>query len=51
MTKPELLAMMRLLAGLESWAFSSKTPMPDHLFDALTSSIEVLEREILKDKP
>lgn len=47
MTKPELLALMRLLSALESWGFANKTLPPDYLQDQLHKSIQVLEREIL----
>lgn len=48
MTKTELLAMMRLLSALESWAFSNQSRLPDYLHEQLINSVEVLEREILK---
>ena len=48
MTKPELLAVMRLLSALESWSFSMRERLPDYLHEDLCKSLEVLEREILK---
>ncbi len=48
MTKEELLALMRLLSALESWAFSLGRTMPDYLHDDLCRSLEAIEREILK---
>jgi len=50
MTKQEALAAMKLLAALESWAFSTKTSLPDYLHEDLCKSMEVLERIIL-EKP
>jgi hypothetical protein len=47
MTKPELLQLMRLISALESWSFSSNTPLPDYLRGQVTSAVDVLEREIL----
>ena len=51
MTKQELLAMMRLLSALESWAFANNKSMPDYLHEQLGNSLEVLEREILYPEP
>lgn len=48
MTTPELLQLMRLLSALESWSFSTSTPMPAFLHDHLIEATAVLEREILK---
>ena len=47
MTKPEMLAMMRLLSAMES-AMLAKGVMPDYLLEDVTKMIDVLEREILK---
>jgi hypothetical protein len=48
LTTAELLALMRLLSALESWSFSSKTPLPDYLHDDLAKMVSRLEQEILK---
>ena len=48
MTTQELLKLMRLLSALESWAFSTKTALPDYLHDDLGAMITRLEEEILK---
>jgi hypothetical protein len=48
MTPPELLKLLRLLSALESWAFSTKTALPDYLHDDLGAMITRLEEEILK---
>lgn len=50
MNKQELLSMMRLLSGLESWAFSTKTPLPDYLHEDLSNMVNRIEEEILKDE-
>ena len=51
MTKQELLALMRLLSALESWAWASKNPFPDYLDNQIAQSLDVLEREILHPEP
>ncbi len=48
MTKQEMLKILRLLSAMESAALTSKTILPDYLFEQLTDCTEVLEREILK---
>ena len=48
MNTQELLQLMRLLAALESWAFSQKEMLPDYLHDDLCKAVNVIEREILK---
>lgn len=50
MTKEEALAAIKLLSAMESWAFSTKTSLPDYLHEDLCKSMEVLERIIL-EKP
>lgn len=50
MSKQEALQAFKLLSGLESWAFSSKTSLPDYLHEDLCRSMEVLEKIILEDK-
>lgn len=50
MTKEEALAAIKLLSALESWAFSTKNPLPDYLHDDLCVNVKVLERVIL-EKP
>lgn len=39
---------MRLLSALESWSFSSKTPLPEYLHDLIDDAAGVIEREVLK---
>lgn len=48
MTKEEALRLIRLLAALESWAFSTKTTLPDYLHEDLCLAVEKLERVILE---
>lgn len=48
MDKQSALELLKLLSALESWSFSSKTPMPDYLTDRLCSAIDQLTNEVLK---
>lgn len=52
MTKPELLALLKLLSALESAILCAGKPLehhvPGYLLEQITTSTEVLEREILK---
>lgn len=48
MNKEELLQIIKLLSALESWSFSSKTPIPDYLLDRIDTMLERLEEEVLK---
>lgn len=47
MTKQQALQQIKLLSALESWAFSTKTVLPDYLIEDLQVCMEVLERIIL----
>ena len=49
MDKKILLAQMRLLSALESWALSAERTFPDYLHDDLRSMVKWLEEQILKD--
>lgn len=49
MSKPDLLALMRLLSALESWSFSERKTLPDYLHEELSRLVTKLEAEILKD--
>ena len=51
MTKEEALAAIKLLSALESWAFSTKTLLPDYLHEDLTLAVERLEKIVLEEKP
>lgn len=48
MNKEEILKTLMLLSALESWSFSSKTPLPDYLRDDLEDVIFFLRKELLK---
>lgn len=48
MTKPEMLAIMRVLVALEASILSNKVALSDHLWEQISDSVDVLEREILK---
>jgi len=50
MTPQELLQLMRLLAALESWGFAQGNTLPDYLHDDIGKAVNMIEREILKDK-
>ena len=48
MTKEQILEVIKLLSALESWSFADKHNMPDYLYEKITASMEVLEKELLK---
>ena len=48
MTKEEALQAIKLMSALESWSFSTNTPLPDYLHDDLHKSLRVLEAIVLK---
>ena len=48
MTKVEMLNIIKLLSALESWGFSTKSPIPEFLFEQIGVSIELLSNEVLK---
>ena len=50
MTKQEALNLIKLLSALESWAFSTKTMLPDYLHDDLCVTVRKLEAIVL-EKP
>ena len=50
MTKEEALNIIKLLSALESWAFSTKTMLPDYLHDDLCVTVRKLEAIVL-EKP
>jgi hypothetical protein len=50
MTREDALKTMMLLSALESWAFSTKTPLPDYLHEDLCIAVEKLEKIVL-EKP
>jgi hypothetical protein len=50
MSKEDALKTMMLLSALESWAFSTKTDLPDYLHDDLCVTQKVLEKIVLEKK-
>ena len=50
MSKEEALNLVKLLSALESWAFSTKTMLPDYLHDDLCVAVKKLEAIILEKK-
>ena len=48
MTKAEALNLIKLLSALESWAFSTKTLLPDYLHDDLCVALKKLEAIVLE---
>ena len=50
MTKEEALKIIKLLSALESWAFSTKNPLPEYLHEDLCVAVEVLEGVVLEKK-
>jgi hypothetical protein len=51
MTKEDAIKLIKLLSALESWAFSTKTDLPDYLHEDLCIAVEKLEKIVLKEKP
>jgi hypothetical protein len=47
MTKPEALDAIKLLSALESWAYCTAHPLPDHMEEQMQGVIEVLEKIVL----
>ena len=50
MKKEEALKTMMLLSALESWAFSTKNPLPDYLHEEMHEAQQVLSKIILEQK-
>jgi hypothetical protein len=50
MTKEDAIKLIKLLSAMESWAFSTKTPLPDYLHEDLCLAVEKLEKIVL-EKP
>jgi hypothetical protein len=51
MTREDALKLIKLLSAMESWAFSTKTQLPDYLHEDLCIAVEKLEKLVLKEKP
>ena len=47
MTKPELLALLRLLSAVETAMLCKVEKWPDHMIDDLEHFMGIIEREIL----
>jgi hypothetical protein len=48
MTKEDAIKLIKLLSALESWAFSTKTELPDYLHEDLCIAVEKLEKIVLE---
>jgi hypothetical protein len=48
MTKLDALRIFKLLSALESWAYSTKNPLPDFIDNDLVTAMAILENLILK---
>ena len=48
MSKEDAIKHIKLLSALESWAFSTKTPLPDYLHEDLCIAVEKLEKIVLE---
>ena len=51
MTKEDALKIIKLLSALESWAFNTKNPLPEYLYEDLSLAVERLEKIVLGKKP
>lgn len=51
MTKEDALKLIKLLSAMESWAFSTKTLLPDYLHEDLCLTVEKLEKIVLEEQP
>ena len=49
-TKQEALEILMTISALESWAFSTKTMLPEYLFENLTRDMEVLRGIVLGEE-
>jgi hypothetical protein len=49
MTKLDALRILKLLSALESWAYSTKNPLPPFVDNELVATMQVLEEMILKE--
>jgi hypothetical protein len=48
MSKEDAIKLIKLLSALESWAFSTKTQLPDYLHEDLCIAVEKLEKIVLE---
>ena len=47
MNKEQALRLMMLLSALESWAFSTKTLLPDYILEDMQGAMDVLREIVL----
>lgn len=50
MTAQQMLKIMRLLSGLESFIFASNKFVPDYLLEDISDAVGALEAEILESQ-
>ena len=48
MTKEDAIKLIKLLSALESWAFSTKSTLPDYMHEDLSLALEKLEKIVLE---
>ena len=48
MTKEDALKIIKLLSALESWAFSTKNPLPEYLHEDLCVAVKALDGIVLE---
>ena len=48
MTKEEALEIIKLLSGIESWAFSQQNRLPDYLHQKIDSAMDALTSKVLE---
>lgn len=49
MSKEEALTIIKLLSALESWAYGTKSMLPDYLHDDLCVAVKKLEKIVLEN--
>lgn len=49
-TKQEALEILMTMSALESWSFSTKTMLPEYLFESITRDMEVLRGIVLGEE-
>ena len=50
MSKEDAIKLIKLLSAMESWAFSTKSTLPDYMHEDLSLALEKLEKIVL-EKP
>ena len=48
LTKAQMLDILMLLSGIESWSFADKHQMPAYLQEQLDNTVDILRTEVLK---